>query len=360
MKLRVATTLFACLLCFYVIGRAEAVIIVSGNEIWDGIQNPHAAQGVTLAGNVYSIPEELLIGSGAKIQLDDALVAGPTGSITFQFTGSGGLKFADNTSIIDVYTGGRFVAPATFTLNLGNNPISSMVAGAGRIVNGASVLNGNSGDSMGVVITSNSNIALGEIDITRVDSRSVGINVIAGGNVEIGRLANPDTNSGGDAVLDVNVAASSMTLGTIDTRAFRPDGIRRNGDINLKALAPPSFDSANAAGNLAAQHIITLNGLVNTNGPPINNADGDINLTAVKVVLGSGFATNLSENADFNVLAGLTGGSYTEASLFMNSSSVTPDSLQFSVLHDGVPEPNSAVLVCFASAALAATRRRRG
>jgi hypothetical protein len=92
-------------------------------------------------------------------------------------------------------------------------------------------------------------------------------------------------------------------------------------------------------GNLAAQNVITLNGDVITNGPPTNNADGDLNLTAVKVVLASTFTTNLSEMADFNVTVGNTSGGFTQAQLFMNSSSVVPDSLQFSVFHDNaVPE----------------------
>jgi hypothetical protein len=359
MRCRFPAVIASLLLLLASVAPSTAAIVVSGSEVWDGVNNPHAAQGVTLAGNVYTIPDQLVIGSGARIYLNDPTTPGSSSSITFQFN-SGGLTFTDSTSIIDVYTGGRFVSPATFTLNMGNAPVATLSAGAGRIVNGASVIDGNSGDSMAVVINSNLDVELGEIDIRRIDSRSVGINITSGGNVSINRLANPDTNSGGDAVLDVNVTARSMTLGDIDTRAFRPDGIRRNGDINLTALAPPIFDSLNALGNLAAQNVITLNGLVNTDGPPTNNDDGDLNLTAVKVVLGSAFKANLSENANFNVLAGIAAGGYTPAALFMNASNITPNTLQFTVRHDGiVPECTTAMLAAIGSLTCLTTYRRR-
>ncbi|MDZ4820313.1 MAG: hypothetical protein SGJ20_15205 [Planctomycetota bacterium] len=334
MRVHVATALLGCLISLNFVSPTRAVIVLSGNEVWDGIQNPHSAEGVTLLNNVYTIPDELILGSNSIIALQAPFSGNVSPSITFQFTGSGGLKFTDNTSIIDTFLGGRYAAPATFTLNMGSNPINVLNPGAGRIINGISVIDGGTGDSMNVAINSNSDVTLGEIDIKRIDSRAAGINVTAGGNVNIGRLANPDTNSGGDNVLDVNVTARSITLGDIDTRAFRPDGIRRNGDINLKALAPPSFDPTNFAGNLAAQNVITLNGAVNTNGPPVNNAAGNLNLTAVKVVLGNTFTANISENADFNVTAGNISGAFTQANLFMNASSVTPDTLQFSVYHD--------------------------
>jgi hypothetical protein len=313
---------------------AWAVINVNGEEIWDGINIPHADQGVTFSNGIYTIPDQMLIGSGSTIYLQQPFTTNITPNITFKFSGSGGLTFTDDTSIIDVFKGGRYVAASTFTLDMGNNAITALNPNAGRIINGITVTDGGTGDPMAVSILSNANVTLGEINLTRKDSLRAGINITAGGHVEIGKLATPDINNGGDAAEDINIFARSITLTDIDTRAFRPDGIRRNGDINLKALAPPLFDPVNAAGNTVANNVITLRGSVLTNSAALDNAGGNLNLTAAKVVLANTFTADISENADFNVNTGTVSGSFTTGDLFQNASSVTPDTLAYSVYHD--------------------------
>ena len=131
------------------------------------------------------------------------------------------------------------------------------------------------------------------------------------------------------------------------------------GSINLRALGQPENDAGNALANNAAVNSITLSGAVNTNGPPATTqAGGNLNLTAVKVVLAPTFSVDLSELGDFSVAAGVTGSGLAEADLFMNGSPATPDALGFSVAH-GVPEPMAVGLLALGGIAVELTRRRR-
>jgi hypothetical protein len=149
-----------------------------------------------------------------------------------------------------------------------------------------------------------------------------------------------------------------MTLGGIDTRAFRDSSDPDNGNINLMALAPPEFAANNIVGNLAAENIITLTGAVTTDGAALDSRLGDFNVTAVKVVLESGFSLMLNETGTATINAGVTGSGFAEADLFMDMSG-SGLSANFFVQHDGIPEPSSVALVLCGGWLLAVRRRRR-
>ncbi len=353
--LQISAALVAVLLIAPPVAKA---IVISSNEVWDGVTNPHSGDGVTLdpVTFTYTIPSGITIGAGATLYANDPAPGAATlHAVNFIFLpGTGGLTFVDATSTIDVFAGGRNNFPAkVFTLNMNDNPVS----GPGRIINGAWVTSNDTGDTLGVAINSQTSVALGAIDITINDAVSGGIDIIAGGLVSIPKLANADVNAGGGTTQSINVTGETLVLGDIDTRSFRLEGTV--GNINLRALGQPENDAANALANNAAVNSITLNGAVKTNGPPVTlQSGGNVNLTAVKVILEPTFSTDLSENGDFTVAAGVTGNGFVEADLFMNGSPVTPDALGFSVAH-GVPEPTVIGLLAIGGIAALVTRRRR-
>lgn len=314
-------------------------ITINSNEIWDGVSNPHAADGVTLVAGAYTIPTGITIGAGVTIFLDDpAPLPGDPASNSISWTfapGAGGLTFINATSSIDVSRGGRNLSPtATFTINMNDNPIGGAIAGAGRIINGPYVTGGGAtGDTMSVVINSQTDVVLGAIDIRVNDAASGVITISSQGLVDVDKLANADTSAGGGSTRDVNVTGETLVLGDIDTRGYRVEA--SVGNINLYALAQPANSVSNGSGNSAAINTITLNGAVNTNGPPVTiQPGGSLNLTATKVVLAPTFSVNLSENGDFNVTTGTTGNGFTAIDVFVNNTSVTPDTLNFAVAHD--------------------------
>jgi len=331
---------FSVLLLFGVAFAAKpvhAVITITGTEIWDGVNNPHLGDGVLLNNGIYSIPDSVVIASGGTIFLRDPFSANISSSITFEFLpGAGGLTFTDTSSTIDVYKGERFGPVPTFTLNMNTNPINVSAAGAGRIVNGIFVDGSMTGGPMSVAINSQSNVTLGIIDVTRDDASGAAVNITSEGSVDIDSLSNGDVNGGGGSVLPINVTGETLVLGDFDTRAFRADGNAPNGDINLRALGQPEDDVGDFNANTAAVNSITLDGTVNTNGPSPINSGGDLNVTAVKVTLAPTFMADISEGASMTVNAGTTGNGFVEADLFINNSSVTPDTVGFTVFHDGV------------------------
>lgn len=314
---------------------SQAQITISSDEVWDGVSNPRAGEGVTLNNGVYSIPTALNIAAGGTIRLFDVLNGTtPSSSITFEFTGSGGLTFADSTSTIDVYVGGRNQSQRTFTMNMNNNAITASTAGAGRIINGVFVDGmGMTGDSMSVTINSNSNVSLGMIDVTKNDAQASSINIVSQGLVDIDKLANGDVSTGGGSTLGINVTAESMLLGAIDTRAARtPDaGV---GAITLRALGQPENSAGDFNANFFANNTITLDGAITGNSPG-NQAGGNITATGVKVTLTNNFTLDKNESGVFTINAGTDGNGFTQSQLFVNNSGVTPNAVNFSVFHDG-------------------------
>ena len=359
---RIGLPLLAAAFLLGWLNQATAQITITGDEIWDGVSNPRAGDGVLLSGGTYTIPDELVIGSGATIFLNDPATKFddpanvPTTSVTFDFAGAtGGLTFTDSTSLIDVHPGTRNVGAAAFTLNMGLNDI----LGDGKIINGAFVTNNDTGDTMNVRINSQGNVQLGEIDITRNDSSQADIRVEANGSINISRIANPDVSGGGSSVGSVFVRGSTVTLGPIDTRAERDDGQSDNGNVFLTALGAPGFDPGDALANTAAENVLTLSGLINTNGDAggIPSLSGNVELRAVKIVLESGFALDVAEQGVVTVDAGEVFGSFTEADLFMDmaASGLQPN---FNVAHD-IPEPSTIALTALLYAGCGALRRRR-
>jgi hypothetical protein len=329
---------FIALVCGLCATTARAAIVISTDEVWDGVANPHAADGVTLNNGVYTIPTSVTIAAGVNVYLNNPLGSTPSNSVTWEFLpGAGGLTFGDPTSTIDTYVGGRNLAPTTFTLNMNNNNIGGSVPGAGRIINAFALIDMESGDSMSVAINSQANVVMGEIDVTKIDATFSAINVVSQGLVNIGRLADRDTSAGGGSTFDINIRGETLVLGDIDTRNARvPTSNSEIGNVNLRALAQPENSTGAFTANTAAVNSVTLKGLIRTNGPSSPNNKGNINVTAVKVELTPTFNVDLNETGTFNVTAGAVGPGFPQSALFVNNSPVTPTSVVYTVFHDNL------------------------
>jgi len=348
--------LLAVLLLGFATSASAALVTISSDEIWDGVANPHAADGVTLAAGVYTIPDGMTINSGTTLFLNASRFeqgATPTGSVTFDFTGAGDLTFADATSTIDIHNGDRFGPTTTFTLNMQGNDI----LGNGQLINGA-VVAGETGKAMFVDINSSANVSLGKIDTSKKDASLAHIDISAEGSVNVGSLSTFDNNAGGASAGFVIIKGQSITLGDIDTTAGRTDGNADNGNIFLTALNPPTFDPSNAVGNDALVNIITLNGTINSNGPATSgpNVGGDLTMTAVKVLLDTGFSLDLGENATSSIDAGIVGGGFSAGDLFMDVAG-SGLSANHTVEHFVVPEPSTLMLVICSGLILVGRRK---
>lgn len=335
------------LLALLITTPAQGVIMITSDEIWDGIQNPHAADGVTLnvTGSIatnnwvatYTIPDELYIAPGVNVYLHDISNSNTTMAMNWNFTGTGGLRFGDSLSTIDVTKGGRNLSSKVFTLNMNANPISGDVAGAGRIINGVGVLGMQTGDTLGVTINSlAAPVAIGEINTLRVDAQQGPINITTRGDINIGRLETSDPNTGGGSPGVINVTGTSMTLGDIYGYSNRPTGATQ-ANVTLRALGQPQNSVGDFNANTLAQNTVTLNGTVKTNGDCAGvscSEAGNLTVNTVKLTLGPSFVADLDEGATFVANVGDASNGFTQSQMFVNNSAATP-TVNYSVFHDG-------------------------
>ena len=334
---------------------AKAVINITSDEIWDGIQNPHAADGVTLAitGTIaantwvatYTIPDELKIAPGVNIFVHD-IGNGTTNTqaMVWNFTGAGGnkgLTFGDATSTIDVTKGGRNANPngTALTLNMNNNPVGGDVPGAGRIINGIFVLGNATNDSLGVVINAagTASVKIGKIDVSRTDAFSGPVTITTRGLIDVDEIGTADPNTGGSSATNVTLTGTSIILGNVNGFQNRTSG-GNQATVNLRALGQPANNTADFNANTLAQNTITLDGLIKTNGtsPAGATAGGNLITSSVSLTLASTFAIDLNENATFTANVGALNPGNTAGQMFINNSSVTPTTVNNQVFHDGL------------------------
>ena len=334
---------------------ALAVINITTDEIWDGIQNPHAADGVilTTTGSIenddlvatYTIPTGITIADGARVFLHNISNPNTTMAVNWNFNpGAGPLTFAGLNSAIDTTKGGRNLTPKTFTLNMNDNSIGQSVPGAGRIYNGIYVDGNLLGDSLSVAINAvgTASVGIGQIDIARKDSRGKNISATTRGLIDIDLLRTSDVDSGGEGAGEVNLTGTALIIGDVDTRAFRTDGSGRgNGNINLRGLGQPANNVGDFNANTLAANSITLDGLITTNGPHLNDFEGNLTLNTVKATLASTFTYDPNPGSQFTVNVGDLTNGYTAGQMFVNNSGVTPSSVNNIVFHDGFAPPIS-------------------
>ncbi|MCX6619595.1 MAG: hypothetical protein NTY38_00660, partial [Acidobacteria bacterium] len=129
-------------------------------------------------------------------------------------------------------------------------------------------------------------------------------------------------DTGGGSGAGVTVSANTLTVSNIFTYARRAAGGANGGQVLLKALAAPSFNPANGAGNSYSNTLIAR-GVIQVH----TNVDlgNEVTLQAVYLQLASGFNLIMATGYATNLQAGAypNGVGATAADMFANSSSVT-------------------------------------
>lgn len=285
---------------------ALAPIVVSRVEQWDGLQNPRAAEGVTLRGSgtdadpaIYTIPTTLHLTRTGGIVLSRPPPAGgedqpPDNHIVLAF--SAGDLVMESGAVLNV---GRRTRSGrkTAVLALGGGNIK----GAGRI---AGLLNNVSTPRV-LTIHSVHDVQLAAVDlhVENVNNGGRPFTLTASGRVEIGAIDNSDRDPMGNDAGDLSVKADSVAIGLLNTAAYRTDGVARNGDIRITALGAPHYDALATEAN-HARHRLRLGGLLFTAGPATNRP-GNVYLQAVVIELEPGFQARLAAGARLTLDAGL-------------------------------------------------------
>ena len=285
-------------------------IVITSREQWDGINNPHAAQGVTLTGSgtlgdpaVYTIGTHLRIASTGNIVMSTPPPAvgqdlPPDNTIVLKFAGCD-LKLETN-AYINIGRRAR-TGSQSATLSLGGGSI----LGSGVIMG---MLDSQSSPRV-LRIDEVNHVSLASIDLHVLDVASGGRNltITASGKVEIGSIDNRDVQTMGGDAGDVNISAGMISVGPIQTSAARnsdPPATVNNGNITLNALGSPFYDPTTAAGNTIKNRLI-LSGLLSTATGTLTHRYGNITLRGVVVELKPDFGMKQPAAAAMTLNAGV-------------------------------------------------------
>lgn len=292
---------------------------IAGLEVWDGVQNPHAGEGVVLSGSgtvddpaVYTIPTGLRFTPTGAIHLTTA--GGPDNSIKFVVGSGKNIDMAAG-SYINVARLQRSELQ-TFVLDLGGGSLT----GAGQIF-GIQIRD----DSPRQLTIENAkDVTLQAIDLHVVNANNGNRNlaITASGTVSIPWIDISDQDTGGNQVGSVIVKAENILVGSIDTRSMRNSNYRGNGNIELTALGAPAYDPGAVTDNDFANRIV-VNGQLRSRGPvepPSPGADGNILLQGVGIALNSAVAPEVPDGSSVTVNVGTIRGGATAADLFADAS----------------------------------------
>ena len=310
-------------------------ITVTGVEFWDGVANPHAAQGVVLTGTgttndpaVYSIPTGLHLTGTAEIQLDPplAVTAGHSNSIVFKFTG-GDLTMDAGSRINSAYHNRN--APIGFFTITGY--ATNNIVGAGSIIG----LLASTDTPRFFTISNMNNVAFSNIDLHTENVNNGGrtVNIRALGAVNLVNLDASDRDTGGGSTATVNIFGNSVTVSNVLNEPYRATG-GSGGPINLRALSPKGpYLFTDAADNKYPANKLTVNGLISNWRPGTVKDGGAMTFRGVVVELGPNFVnqqppTNSTGGVSgvLTIDAGQIAGGLIADNLFINHSAVTASS----------------------------------
>lgn len=331
----------------------SGAIQIASLEIWDGVQNPHAGDGVLLSGSgtvddpaVYTIPTGLRFAATGAIHMTTS--GGPDKSIKF-VVGSG--------KSIDM-AAGSYISLArlqrseiqTFVLDLGGGSLT----GAGQIL-GIQIRD----DSPRQLTIANAkDVSLQGIDLHVMNANNGGRNleITASGTVSIPWIDISDQDTGGNQVGNVIVKAENILVGSIDTRSMRTGSYRGNGNIELTALGAPTYDPATATDNEFANRIV-VTGQLRSRGPvapPSPGTDGNILLHAVGIELNSALPPEAPDGSSITINVGTVRGGATASDLFDGASgAVTAQNVvEWSGVAKGPGAPSLLRVEVFAATAL--------
>ncbi|MCX6894865.1 MAG: putative Ig domain-containing protein [Verrucomicrobia bacterium] len=271
-------------------------VVVDTVEYWNGLENPHALDGVTLTGAgvatnpyVYTIPAGMSITANGAIWLTSDL-GNTNEDAAIKFVFAGGDLQMEAGAVISTSRPLRTGA-MDFILDMAGHNIT----GAGKIVGLRGPAGNRAYKPRDVTVTN-------AVDVTLQD-----ITQAAGGS------------AGGNIV----VKARNVTVNDVDTRAFRTDNQTVNGSLELRALDAGAGFSTNSSAN-AFTNRLTLAGRVLTAGFGTNIGSGGVKLYGVVVQLNGGYSLTLPANGTLDVRAGITNASTTASNLFVNASVQSP------------------------------------
>lgn len=267
---------------------SAALFTVSSTETWDGVSNPHAADGVTITGSgtdadpyTYTIPNGMLITSTGKIVLHSG------GDNNIKFVIQGGNLQMDagavlNTERLAIRSGKRF-----FTLDLSG---TNSITGAGTI----GQRNNNDSTFRDLTIANVKNISLADVFMQVVNANRgpadfAGISIVASGAVYVsGTVDNSDRDSGGDGCGDITIKANTIDVNNFDARGYRNDPGGRDpysGNVTLQALSPVGNYDPNDSVNNASTNKLTVRGAIRTFAVDPETIGGNVTLQSVVLQL---------------------------------------------------------------------------
>jgi hypothetical protein len=273
-------------------------------EFWDGVANPHAADGVTLTGTgtdadpaTYTVPRGLLIYSDGQIYTSlatgqDSEAGGAALHIKFNILGDLTLDGNNNAFVTAIHARNSGVGQKNLILDLnGTNSIvgAGRIVGLGNQVNALLFPNCFDRDTPRILtITNVNNVSLYDINV-RVHSANFWgrpLRIIANGKVQVtSGIDNSDRDGGGDGGNDVTVLAKEISVNGVDTRSFRTANFRNNGNIRLNALAAPAY--AIGGNNSISDNKMTITATLRTSTPQTNTTWGTISCESVILNLGT-------------------------------------------------------------------------
>lgn len=289
-----------------------APVEVVTREIWDGVANPHASDGVTLTGTgtesdpaTYTVPRGLLLYSDGQIYTSQATGAGSEDSgsaLHIKFNILGDLNMdANNNAFVTAVHSRQGVGLRNLILDLNG---TNSIVGAGRIVGLGNRVNAlvfpdcfDNDTPRILTITNVNNLKFFDINVQVRNANNWGrpLLIKANGIVEVtSGIDNSDRDSGGDGGNDVSVFAKGIRVNGIDTRSFRTANFRNVGNITLKALAAPGYNAADGANNAVANKT-TATATLRPTTPQTNTTWGTI--TCESVILNLGTNANLQSPA---------------------------------------------------------------
>ncbi|MBM3880529.1 MAG: hypothetical protein FJ387_12570 [Verrucomicrobia bacterium] len=296
---------------------ASAPVEVVTREYWDGVDNPHAAEGVTLTGTgtaddpaTYTVPRGLSIYGAGQIytskptgalsqQPGSATYVGSEGlHIRFNIEGNLSLDANNNAFVTAVHARNSGSGQKHLILDLnGTNSIvgQGRIVGLGNRVDAVVFPDCFDNDVPRILTISNVvDVSLYDINLQVRNANNWGrpLNILATGKVQVtDTIDNSDRQGGGDGGNHVTVIGKTVTVSNVLSYSSRTSSFRNVGNITLTALAPPGFNPADGVNN-NSNNWITVTGNLRASTPQTNDTWGAITTESVVLEFGAGATIN--------------------------------------------------------------------
>jgi len=307
------------------VSASATLVTVNSTEEWDGISNPHAADGVTITGSgtdadpwVYNIPDGLTITSTGKIQLWSAT----SQDQPIKFLIAGGNLQMDAGAILNIERYKVRSGLTPFILDLSG---TNSIAGAGKI----GPITDRDSTPRDLTIQNVKNVSLADIDM-HTENANTGpaefrfINITASGAVYVsGTVDNSDRDSGGDGCGDITIKGNTVDVNNIDARGFRNDPTGRDpysGNVTLQALSPVGNYDPNDGVNNTSTNRLTVRGAIRTFAVDPETIGGNVTLQSAVLQLVFG-VIEVPPSGTKTLQVGLVQNGATAGDLFVDVSS---------------------------------------